>query len=318
MNIQTGIVFRSTGGQNTVKLDISGHVVECSVKGKLRLKGIRTTNPVVVGDHVKAEINASLTSGNIIEIIERKNYIIRRSTNLSKECQILASNIDQLFIVATVASPPTSLMFIDRLLITAEAYNITAIIILNKIDLYEGEMLEKVGEYAAIYEHSGYKCLFTSVLKNIGINDLKQLMQGKTNIFAGHSGVGKSSLTNWVYPQAGAKTGTISDSHKKGKHTTTFASMVEIGNGTYLIDTPGVKSFGLLDIDPEELSHYFPEIFKASQKCRFHNCTHNTEPDCNVIKEVMAGNISMSRYKNYLDILLDKEDSKYRFDDYSQ
>ena len=317
MDLQTGLVFRSTGGQNTVKLDFSGRMIECSVKGKLRLKGIRTTNPVVVGDHVKVEIDENTHTGNIVEILERKNYIIRRSTNLSKEGQILASNIDQLFIVVTIIDPPTSLMFIDRLLITAEAYNIPAKIIFNKIDLYKDKTLEKAGEYADIYESIGYKCLFTSVVKNIGKEELKNEMRGKKSMFAGHSGVGKSSLLNWIHPSIHTKIGHISDTHKKGKHTTTFACMYEIEHETYIIDTPGVKAFGLLDIEPDELSHYFPEIFKASEGCKFHNCTHNLEPGCHVVEAVESGQIPISRYENYLTILLDKDDQKYRFDDYA-
>jgi len=316
MEKQTGIVLRSTGGQNIVKLDYSSRIIECSIKGKLRLKNIRTTNPVVAGDKVIVEFSEISNSGNIIEIFERQNYIIRRSTNLSKEAQVLASNIDQIFIVATINYPPTSLMFIDRLLITSEAYNIQAKLLFNKIDLYNEDEMQKLNEYSYIYEKSGYKCYFTSVTRQIGINELKNELTGKVSLFSGHSGVGKSSLLNCFSPELNLKTGSISNIHRKGKHTTTFACMHELFPNTYVIDTPGVKAFGLLNIDKDELSHYFPEIFKASYDCKYYNCSHNHEPECNVIKEVEKGNIPISRYQNYLMILLDEDDKKYRYDDW--
>jgi ribosome biogenesis GTPase len=316
MERQSGLVFRSTGGQNTVKLDLSNRIIECSIKGKLRLKDLRTTNPVVVGDKVIVEFDNNTNTGTIVNIIERQNYIIRRSTNLSKQAQVLASNIDQIFVVVTINYPPTSLMFIDRLIITAEAYNIQVKILFNKIDLYNKEEIEKLSEYAVIYEKVGYKCFFTSVPKNIGLNEFKNELTDKVSLVAGHSGVGKSSLINWIAPGLNLKTGSISEAHKKGKHTTTFACMHELFPKTYIIDTPGVKAFGLLDIDKDELSHYFPEIFKASCGCKYYNCTHNLEPECNVIKEVENGNIPISRYQNYLMILLNDDNLKYRYDDW--
>jgi len=311
-----GLVFRTTGAQNTVKLADTNRIIDCSIKGKIRLKDLRTTNPVVVGDKVIVEIDEKTNTGNIIKIEERENYIIRRSTNLSKEGQVLAANIDQLFVIVTINSPVTSLMFIDRLLLTAEAYNIPAKIIFNKIDIYNKEETEKLGEYAYIYDSIGYKCLFTSVLKEIGIKELISELEGKVSLFSGHSGTGKSSLINIIMPGLNLKTGEISDYHRKGKHTTTFACMHELFTDTYIIDTPGVKAFGLLDIDKKELFHFFPEIFNASKDCKYYNCTHNLEPDCNVVKEVENGKIPLSRYENYLSILLDKDFQKYRYDDW--
>ena len=317
MEIHSGLVVRSTGGQNSVKLDDTDRVLECTVRGKIRLKGIRSTNPIVVGDRVKVQIEENAEQGVIVEIEERRNYIIRRSTNLSKESHILASNIDQVFLVATVAEPTTSLMFIDRLLITAEAYSIPAKIIFNKVDLCTGPLLEKLAEYATLYEEIGYKCLMTSTKNGIGIKELAYEMAGKTSMFTGHSGVGKSSLINTIEPGLGLKIGSISEAHGQGKHTTTFASMFQLQNGGYVTDTPGIRAFGLLDIEKTELSHFFPEIFAKSNDCKFHNCSHIHEPGCKVIEAVENGEIPFSRYDNYSTIYLDKDDEKYRTDDYA-
>ncbi len=317
METKTGLVLRSTGGSNMVKIDETGELLDCQVRGKIRLKGIRSTNPVVVGDRVVVQTDDSLGQSVIVDIKERKNYIIRRSTNLSKESHILAANIDQVYVIATILEPVTSMMFIDRLLITAEAYSIPAKIVFNKIDLCIGSALEKLSEYAVVYEAIGYPCFFISATKNIGIETLRTDMAGKVNLFTGHSGVGKSSLINRVEPDLTLKIGDISEVHRQGKHTTTFASMYETQNGGYIVDTPGIRAFGLLDIDRNELYHFFPEIFKASENCKYYNCTHIHEPGCKVVEEVKSGNIPVSRYQNYVTIFLDKDDEKYRLDDYS-
>lgn len=317
MELYSGLVIRSTGGQNSVKLDNTDRVIECSIRGKIRLKGIRSTNPIVVGDHVKVQIEENAEQGVIVSIDERRNYIIRRSINLSKESHILASNIDQVFLVATISEPTTTLMFIDRVLITAEAYSIPAKIIFNKVDLCTGSLLDKLAEYVTTYEEIGYKCLITSSTKGIGIEELNAEMSNKISMFTGHSGVGKSSLINTIEPGLTLKVGAISDAHSQGKHTTTFASMLELNNGGYVVDTPGIRAFGLLEIDREELSHYFPEIFAKSDNCKFHNCSHIHEPGCKVIEAVENGEIPFSRYDNYATIYLDKDDEKYRTDDYA-
>ncbi len=317
MDKEIGIVLRSMGGSNIVKFEKTGKITECPVRGKIRLKGIRSTNPVVVGDRVVLQTDIATKQTVIVDILERKNYIIRRSTNLSKESHILAANIDNFYIIATVTEPHTTLMFIDRMLITAEAYCINAKIVFNKIDICKDILLEKLSEYIVTYESIGYKCFYTSATKNIGIDEIKKDMANKVSLFAGHSGVGKSSLINRIDESLNLKISDISELHKQGKHTTTFASMYQTDNNAYIIDTPGIRAFGLLDIDRNELSHYFPEIFKSSEKCKFYNCTHIHEPGCNVIKDVENGNIPESRYQNYVTIFLDKEDEKYRLDDYS-
>mgnify|MGYP003741115173 CR=1 FL=1 len=316
MELLSGIVMRSTGGLNTVKIDETGAVVDCSVRGKIRLKGSRVTNPVVVGDRVRLTLDASGKHGTIEEIIPRKNYIIRRSTNLSKESHILAANIDQVFVMATISEPQTSLMFIDRLLITAEAYNIPAKIVFNKLDLCQGELEMQLAEYLYIYETAGYPCFVTSVTKKIGLEAIRNELQGKVSMFTGHSGVGKSLLLNTLEPSLNLKVGEISKTHQQGKHTTTFASMHELSFGGYVIDTPGIRAFGLIDIDRDELFHYFPEIFKLSAECKFYNCKHIQEPGCRVIQAVEEEEIPASRYQNYVTIFLDKDDTKYRTDDY--
>ena len=317
MKLYSGLVIRSTGGQNSVKLDKTNRVLECTVRGKIRLKGIRSTNPIVVGDHVKVQIEENAEQGVIVSIDERRNYIIRRSINLSKESHILASNIDQVFLVATISDPFTSLMFIDRVLITAQAYSIPAKIIFNKVDLCTGTLLDKLAEYITIYEEIGYKCIITSTKNGIGIDELNAEMSNKISMFTGHSGVGKSSLINTIEPELALKIGAISEAHSQGKHTTTFASMLTLKNGGYVVDTPGIRAFGLLDIDRNELSHYFPEIFAKSNDCKFHNCSHMHEPGCKVIEAVENGEIPFSRYDNYTSIYLDKDDEKYRTDDYA-
>ena len=318
MKKETGTVLRSTGGLSIVKHDKTGELIECTLRGRIRLKGARSTNPVVVGDKVVLHTDTTHNQTVITEILKRKNYIIRRATNHSKESHILAANIDNFYIIATLAEPNTSLMFIDRMLITAEAYRIDAKIVFNKIDLYEDEeLLERFAEYITTYESIGYQCFRTSASKNIGIDDIKNDMAGKVSLFAGHSGTGKSSLINRIDPSLNLKIGDISEAHKQGKHTTTFATMHETVNNSYIIDTPGIRSFGLIDIDRDELYHFFPEIFKSSEHCQFYNCTHIHEPGCNVIQDVEEGIIPESRYFNYVTIFLDDDDEKYRHDDYA-
>lgn len=317
MELKSGLVIKSTGSRYTVKSE--DQIFECRIKGKLRIKGIRTTNPLAVGDIVFFEVQDELsesgkTMGVITNLEERKNYLIRKSVNLSKESHIIASNIDQAFIVATVNYPETLLNFIDRLLVTTEAYNIPSIIVFNKIDLYSPQEMEKVNEWNGIYNEIGYKCIATSCTSTQGIADLRDLMKGKISVFSGYSGVGKSTLINTIDSKLNLKTEKISDSHKSGKHTTTFSEMFELSFGGYIVDTPGIRSFGMIDMKNDDVSHFFPEIFKASKECKFYNCTHIHEPGCAVIKSVENGTISLSRYESYISIFNEDEDQKYRID----
>jgi ribosome biogenesis GTPase len=315
MTLLEGLVIKSTGSRYIINHNDT--VFECRIKGKLRPKGIRTTNPVSVGDIVYFSPQDEIAEsgkplGVISKIKERKNYIIRRSVNLSKESHILAANIDQAFIVATVNYPVTTLNFIDRFLVTAEAYNIPAVLVFNKIDMYNENEMAKVNEWFGTYHEIGYTCLGTSVKTGQGMKELTELMRNKTSIFAGHSGVGKSSLINYIDPKLDLKTNSISQLHKTGKHTTTFSEMFPLEIGGYIIDTPGIRSFGMIDMKNDDVSHYFPEIFETAGNCRFYNCSHTHEPGCAVIKAVEDGEISLSRYENYLSILNEDEGEKYR------
>ncbi|MDA3880893.1 MAG: ribosome small subunit-dependent GTPase A [Prolixibacteraceae bacterium] len=315
MNLNKGLVIKSTGSRYMV--NYQNELFECRIKGKLRMKGIRTTNPVSVGDVVYFEpqneySDSGKPMGIISKIEERKNYIIRRSVNLSKESHIIAANIDLAFIIATVNYPVTPLNFIDRFLVTAEAYNIPALLVFNKIDIYNEREMEKVNEWYGTYHEIGYKCLATSVKTGQGMDELKDIMKDKTSVFAGHSGVGKSSLINYIDSNLNLKTNTISTLHKQGKHTTTFSEMFALDMGGYIIDTPGLRSFGMIDMKNDDVSHFFPEIFKTSEYCRFNNCSHTHEPGCAVVNSVEQGEISLSRYENYLSILNEDEDEKYR------
>lgn len=315
MVLKEGLVTKSTGSRYLVNCD--GKNYECRIKGKLRIKGIRTTNPVSVGDIVyfteQNEISESGYSLGIISKLKvRKNYIIRKSVNLSKESHIIAANIDQAFIVTTVNYPVTTLNFIDRFLVTAEAYTIPVVIVFNKIDVYNPTEMEKVNEWFGIYHEIGYHCIGTSAQTGQGMEELKDLMKDKISVFGGNSGVGKSSLINFIDPALNLKTSTISEAHKSGKHTTTFSEMFELNIGGYIIDTPGIRSFGMIDMKNDDVSHYFPEIFRASEHCRFNNCSHTHEPGCAVKELVESGNIASSRYENYLSILNEDEDEKYR------
>lgn len=313
--MKKGIVIKSTGSWYTVKTE-EGNVIESRIKGNLRLKGIRSTNPIAVGDHVELteskEDNAtdSQIVGFISKILPRTNYIIRKSPNLSKESHIIAANIDQAFLIVTIEFPVTTTTFIDRFLVSAEAYRIPCHLIFNKIDLYNEEQTEIMNSLIALYKNIGYKCLKLSAKKKIGFDELKEVMTNKTNVFSGHSGVGKSTIINSIQPDMLLKTGIISEAHFSGKHTTTHSEMFELDFGGFIIDTPGIKGFGVLEMEKEEISHYFPEIFKSLEGCQYYNCTHTHEPNCAVKKLVEEGEIAESRYTSYLG-LLDGEE-KYR------
>lgn len=303
-----GLVMKSTGSWYDVRTG-SGKLLRCNVRGKLRLKGVKSTNPIAVGDRVSYIVEDDI--GSITAIHERKNYIIRKSSNLSRESHILAANLDQAFLVVTPEFPKTPLEFIDRFLLSSEAYRIPTSIVLNKIDLFDGELKELADNYKNIYEHAGYEVIETSAKQNIGIDYLKNKIKDKVSVFSGNSGVGKSTLINCIDKNVDLRTGDISLYHLKGKHTTTFYEMFELETGGFIIDTPGIKGFGLVDINPTELSHYFPDIFKFSGNCKFHNCTHVHEPGCSVLEAFEKGYIGGTRYSSYLSIL-GGDDDKHR------
>ena len=305
-----GLVVKNTGSWYTVHTD-DRRPVECKVKGTFRLKGIRNTNPVVIGDHVEIEVNQDGIA-YITTIGERRNYMIRRSTNLSKQTHILGSNIDLALLVITVNYPQTSTVFIDRFLATAEAYRIPVQLVFNKLDRYDAEEIAYMDALIHLYTIIGYPCLKICAITGEGIDALKQILEGKISLFSGHSGVGKSTIINQLLPDVNLKTGVISEYHKKGMHTTTFSEMIPLPGGGYVIDTPGIKGFGTIEMEGAEVAHYFLEIFKISSGCRFNNCTHRHEPGCAVVQAVKEQYISESRYKSYLNILEDKDGSKYR------
>ena len=294
-----GLVIKSTGSWYQIQ-DEQGKQYDCRIKGKFRTKGIKTTNPVAVGDWVNFELEIDQNKGVITELEPRKNYIIRKSVNLSKQTQIIGANLDQAILVVTLASPPTSLGFIDRFLVTAEAYDIPAILVFNKLDLFSDEGLEILAEYKAIYENIGYPCYEVSAAKGTNLDQIKALLQDKVTLVSGHSGVGKSTLINNIVPNAALRTGHISDWSDKGKHTTTFAEMIELPFGGKLIDTPGIRELGIVDIEKQELSHFFPEMRAFLNKCRFNNCVHINEPGCVVLDAVEHGEIETSRYESYI------------------
>ena len=301
-----GLVLKSTGSWYEVLAD--GVRYQCRIRGKLRLKGVRSTNPVVVGDWVKFE--ADEQGGYVISAIEpRHNYIIRRASNLSKESHIIAANIDQALLVVTLFSPETALEFVDRFLVTCEAYKVPVTILLAKIDLAR-QHPEAVEEFYSIYEKAGYKIVEVSATEGEGIETVRELLRGKPTLLSGNSGVGKSTLVAAVEQGLDIKTGEISQSHHKGKHTTTFSTMYPLAEGGYIIDTPGIKGFGLIDIDDAELAHYFPEMMRYLPDCRFYNCSHTHEPGCAVVEAVKSGEIAYPRYESYLKIM--DEDDKYR------
>ncbi|GHT71647.1 putative ribosome biogenesis GTPase RsgA [Bacteroidia bacterium] len=305
-----GLVVKNTGSWYQVFTDEGVHI-DCKIKGNFRLKDIRSTNPVAVGDKVIIELNNEGTAF-ITEIEDRKNYIVRRSSNLSKQSHVIAANLDQALLIATVNYPITTTTFIDRFLATAEAYSIPVHIIFNKTDRYKDNDKEYLNALINLYETVGYPCYKISVRMDENLDDIKKLLIGKTTLFSGHSGVGKSTLINRLIPDVELRTGDISEYHNKGVHTTTFSEMISIPEGGYIIDTPGIKGFGVFDMDGVEISHYFPEIFQFSHQCKFNNCTHRQEPGCAVIKAVQDAYISESRYRSYLSMMADEKESKYR------
>ena len=321
----TGIVVKNTGSWYVVKTD-DNQLFQCKVKGNFRLKGIRSTNPVAVGDRVRITSSDSGHEqvGLITEILDRRNYIIRKASNLSKQSHIIAANIDQAALVVTLHHPETSTIFIDRFLAGAEAYRVPVIIIFNKVDLLDKDDMHLLQLFFNLYESIGYPCYGVSALNNerslCSINDLRKVLRGKTTLFSGNSGVGKSTLLNALIPGLDLKTAEISDSHDTGMHTTTFSEMFDLpypdndspSESGYIIDTPGIKGFGTFDMEREEVGHYFREIFEISKKCRFGNCTHTHEPGCAVLQAVNDHNIAQSRYNSYLSMLEDKDEDKYR------
>ena len=308
--MKKGLVFRSTGSWYTVESD--GIFYACRIKGKLRLKGIKSTNPIAVGDWVFFEVdqNVSELEGTIVEIEERHNYIVRKSVNLSKQTHIIASNIDQVFLLITLYNPPTFPAFIDRFLVTAEAYQIPAILVFNKLDTCTPEQKEEIDTMADIYENIGYTTLKISATERDNISTIQTIMENKVSMFSGHSGVGKSTLINAIAPDLNLKTAAISDQYQQGTHTTTFAEMFALPKGMKLIDTPGIKGFGVVDILADEVGNYFPEFVPLKPLCKFNNCLHQKEPHCAVIAAYQEGIIAETRYLNYLQML--ENDNTYR------
>ena len=304
-----GLVVRNTGSWYTVRTD-DGQLIKSKVKGNFRLKGIRSTNPVAVGDRVQLVTNPEGTAF-ITEIEDRRNYIIRRSQNLSKQSHIIAANVDQALLIVTVNRPQTSTTFIDRFLASAEAYRVPVVLLFNKTDLLDADELRYQQMLVTLYETVGYECRQVSAATGEGIEGLRPLLPGRVTLLSGNSGVGKSTLINRLVPDANLRTAEISDAHNTGQHTTTFSEMIPIEGG-WLIDTPGIKGFGTFDIEPEELTSYFREIFQFSKDCRFSNCTHTHEPGCAVLKALDDHYIAQSRYQSYLSMLDDKDGSKYR------
>jgi len=310
----TGLVYKSTGSWYTVKSE-QGDFMECRMKGKFRIKGIKSTNPIAVGDMVDYELdeNSDAVTGTIHNIHDRKNYIVRKSVNLSKQTHIIASNIDVVFLLITINNPPTTTSFIDRFLVTAEAYGIEAILVFNKIDTFDDAMTDEQLYLQYIYSEIGYKFLKVSALEKKGLDELKGMMIGKVSMFSGHSGVGKSTLVNALEPNLSLKTKNISEQSKQGQHTTTFAEMYDLSFDAKIIDTPGIKGFGIVDMEPSEVSGYFPEFFKLQDECKFNNCLHKEEPNCAVKKALQDDKIAWSRYNSYLKIL-EGDDENYRQD----
>ena len=306
-----GVVIKATGKRYTVKTT-DDEIVQCRLKGKFRIQGIKSTNPIVVGDKVEVEQESELWM--IVKLHERKNNILRKSVNLSKQTHIIAANIDQAILMITLDSPVTTTGFIDRFLVSANAYGVEVILLLNKIDLLDDTMQKNKNNLQEVYEKIGYKFFAFSVL-NDDLSAIKTLMKGKVNMIPGHSGVGKSTLINKLQPNLNIDTKQVSDTHKQGQHTTTFSELHDLDFGASIIDTPGIRGFGLVELAPEEIGNYFPEFFAIKQKCKYHNCIHKNEPDCAVKTALENGEIAESRYKNYLNMLLEEEDN-FRTNDY--
>lgn len=304
-----GIVYRSTGSWYSVKTEKG--FFDCRIKGKIRLAGIKSTNPIAVGDRVRFEVDPQNTKQGVIhEILERTNYIIRRSVNLSKQTHIIAANIDQVFLLVTLNNPITTFTFIDRFLVSAQAYRIPVTLLFNKIDSYSEDQKAELRKMATVYSKIGYPTHFISALAGEGIEQLKQQMRGKVSMFSGHSGVGKSTLANAIDSQLDLKTASISSSHAQGQHTTTFAEMYDLESNMRIVDTPGIRGFGVVDMAPDELSDYFPEFLARQSDCKFNNCMHTEEPHCAIKDAVAQAEIAASRYQSYLQLL--EEDTPYR------
>jgi len=310
----TGLVYKSTGSWYTVKTEL-GKTYECRIKGKFRLQGIKSTNPIAVGDYVDFELDTKSDeeTGVINTIHDRENYIVRKSVNLSKQTHIIASNIDVVFLLVTIDNPPTFTSFIDRFLVTTEAYSIKTILLFNKIDTYSKETLLQVKSLAHIYRNIGYECINISAKTGENVDKVKGLMLDRVSMFTGHSGVGKSTLVNAIEPNLDLKTKSISEQHMQGQHTTTFAEMYDLSFKAKIIDTPGIKGFGVVDMEKEEIGDYFPEFFELKQECKFNNCLHLEEPKCAVKKALEKGEIAASRYRSYVQIL-EGDEQHYRTD----
>lgn len=304
-----GVVVKSAGSIYSVRT--ADGITECRIKGNFRLKGIKSTNPVAVGDYVKIDVRDDGTA-YIVDIEPRRNYIVRKASNLSKQSHILAANIDQCLLVVTINHPVTSTTFIDRFIASAEAYRVPVVIVFNKTDLYNDADNEELDYLEAVYKSIGYPCLRISATEGKGIEAVKETMQGKVSLLAGNSGVGKSSIINAISPETAVKVGEISRIHDTGMHTTTYSEMFELMPGSYIVDTPGVKGFGTYSMESEEIAHYFVEFFELSANCKYGNCTHTHEPGCAVLEALEEGRIAPSRYQSYLSMLDDKEEGKYR------